>query len=355
MEIDARLLDEAVDFLNQGSEIDAARTLQACSFMGWEYNDSWMAGSRRLDGVDIEVAGPRSAYEILTDQSHTITKSVMAAISAVLPTDTYLKTLRVRALSSPRGSDSERQPNISEASKKELIEAIDAQKALMIAVSTGGPRINTVNQQYEERRTRIRQRLSSINVQDPNPFQDLWTWYGKWSDGSLPTYQSRRQYVSDLYRPLIDALQETKTSAVRPIEPTGWARVDRNVEKIGFALETAQNEEDFQAVALLCREALISLAQAVYKAKIHGSADGVIPSQADAKRMLEAYIATELAGQANEYVRKHARAAVDLAVNLQHKRTATFRDAALCTEATRSIINAIAILSGQRDPVEGES
>ena len=162
MEIDARLLDEAVDFLNQGSEIDAARTLQACSFMGWEYNDSWMAGSRRLDGVDIEVAGPRSAYEILTDQSHTITKSVMAAISAMLPTDTYLKTLRVRALSSRRGSDSERQPNISEASKKELIEAIDAQKALMIAVSTGGPRINTVNQQYEERRTRIRQRLSSL-------------------------------------------------------------------------------------------------------------------------------------------------------------------------------------------------
>src|SRR6266446_3178734 len=120
MEIDATLLDEAVDFLNQGSEVDAARTLQVCSFLGWEYNDSSWAGSRRLDGVDIEVAGPRSAYEILTDQSHAITKSIMAAISAVLPTDTYLKTLRVRALSSRRGSDSERQPHIIEASKKEL-------------------------------------------------------------------------------------------------------------------------------------------------------------------------------------------------------------------------------------------
>jgi hypothetical protein len=39
-----------------------------------------------------------------------------------------------------------------------------------------------------------------------------------------------------------------------------------------------------------------------------------------------------------------------LAVNLQHRRTATFRDAALCAEATRSVINVIALISGQRDP-----
>jgi len=49
MEIDATLLDEAADFLIQGNEVDAARTLQACAFMGWGYNDSWMDGSRRLD------------------------------------------------------------------------------------------------------------------------------------------------------------------------------------------------------------------------------------------------------------------------------------------------------------------
>jgi hypothetical protein len=35
---------------------------------------------------------------------------------------------------------------------------------------------------------------------------------------------------------------------------------------------------------------------------------------------------------------------------LQHKRTATFRHAALCAEATVAVINLVAIVSGQRDP-----
>jgi endonuclease YncB( thermonuclease family) len=34
---------------------------------------------------------------------------------------------------------------------------------------------------------------------DPNPYSDLWAWYGNWSDGSLPSYPSRRRYTPDLY------------------------------------------------------------------------------------------------------------------------------------------------------------
>ena len=44
-------------------------------------------------------------------------------------------------------------------------------------------------------------------------------------------------------------------------EPTGWTRVDRNVTEVRKRLETATMEEQFQAVGLLCRETLISLAQ----------------------------------------------------------------------------------------------
>jgi hypothetical protein len=126
--------------------------------------------------------------------------------------------------------------------------------------------------------------------------------------------------------------------------------VDRSVEKIIKALETAKNEEDFQTVALLCREAIISLAQAVYDPEKHESFDGVIPSPTDAKRMLENFIAETLKGDSHDYQRKFTKAAFDLAVNLQHRRTAVFRDAALCAEATRSVINVIAVISGQRDP-----
>ncbi len=66
--------------------------------------------------------------------------------------------------------------------------------------------------------------------------------------------------------------------------------------------------------------------------------------------MLEAYITVELAGGSNEEARRHVKASFALANSIQHRRTATFRDAALCAEATTSVINCIAIISGRRDP-----
>jgi hypothetical protein len=65
--------------------------------------------------------------------------------------------------------------------------------------------------------------------------------------------------------------------------------------------------------------------------------------------MLDAYIAKALAGGANEVSRRHAKAALDLANQLQHDRTASFRDAALCEEATTSVVNLIAIIAGRRN------
>jgi hypothetical protein len=132
-------------------------------------------------------------------------------------------------------------------------------------------------------------------------------------------------------------------------EPTGWERVDRGVYEIRRRLEQAQNEEQFQAVGLLCRETLISLAQIVFDAQRHPTGDGVVPSDTDAKRMLDAYVAVELAGGANDGVRRHAKAALALANDLQHRRTADSRQAAPCAEATTSMVNIIAVISGRRD------
>jgi hypothetical protein len=109
-------------------------------------------------------------------------------------------------------------------------------------------------------------------------------------------------------------------------------------------------EEHFQVVGLLCREALISVAQEVFDADRHPVLDGAKVSPTDFKRLIEAFIAVELAGSAAEEARRHARTALDLALRLQHQRTATFRDAAICMEATASVVNIIAIVSGRRDP-----
>ena len=70
-------------------------------------------------------------------------------------------------------------------------------------------------------------------------------------------------------------------------------------------------------------------------------------SNTDAKKMLEAYIAVELAGSSNATLRKYARATLDLANELTHKRTATKKDASLCSIATLSLINLIGTIEGR--------
>lgn len=231
----------------------------------------------------------------------------------------------------------------------ELLVALEYLRNTMISVATGGPRINDVNAEFREAYGRVVSELAKRRIENPLLYGDLWEWYGRWSSGDLPTYQSRREFVANTFNPLATLIRTGREEAQLP---TGWPRVDRTVGELRARLASARSEEQFQAVGLLAREALISTAQAVFNPERHPILDGRDVSPTDAKRMLEAYIAVELRGGANDNARKHARSALDLAVALQHKRTATFRDAAMCVEASTSVINLVAIVSGRRDPEE---
>ena len=131
-------------------------------------------------------------------------------------------------------------------------------------------------------------------------------------------------------------------------ERTGWPMVDRQIEEGIVRLREATSEEQYQTVGLICREALISLAQAVYRPGTDVPLDNMTPAATDAKRMLEAFIESVAKGSHNEEIRVHAKASLKLAVALQHDRGASFRTAALCAEATSSVINIVAILAGRR-------
>ena len=232
----------------------------------------------------------------------------------------------------------------------QLLELIEEVKRTMISVATGGERIDSANARFRELRDKVSTELVNRGLPNPLVYSDLWDWYGKWSSGDLPTYQSRRVFVNELVNPLVETLSRISSGTRGVSEPTGWHRVDRNIDGVRTRLATAQNVEHFQTVGLLCRETLISLAQAVYDPEIHRTVDGIVPSHADARRMLEAFIASELQGSASEEVRRHAKAALSLAAALQHRRTATFRDAAMCEEATTTVVSICAITSGRRDP-----
>ena len=128
-----------------------------------------------------------------------------------------------------------------------------------------------------------------------------------------------------------------------------WSAVDRTITKTGEQLRRGKSSEDFQTIGLLCREALISLSQAVFDPSRHKVKDGLKPSRTDSKRMLEAFFLSELSGGSNEEARRHAKASISLADSLVHRRPASYRDAALCIEATQSTANLVSIVTGRTE------
>lgn len=231
--------------------------------------------------------------------------------------------------------------------KAELLQELDYLKNVMISVSTGGQRIEDVNEKYQATYRRANEFLKSLKIENPNTFSDLWEWYGRWSDGSLPTYQERRTFINNLFKLLHEQISNATavSDSEIEIELTGWDRIERSITEIKSRMASAITEEQFQAIGLLCRETLISLAQEVFVREKHPPLDSVEPSKTDSKRMLDAYIAVELAGGSNETSRKYAKSTLGLADELVHKRTATKKDARLCATATFNLVSIIRIVT----------
>lgn len=110
-----------------------------------------------------------------------------------------------------------------------------------------------------------------------------------------------------------------------------------------------KNEGDFQQIGLLCREVIISLAQAVYNPELHGTKDekGTVIGKTDAVKMIGNYINVRLAGSSNEELRVYAKATNKLANLLTHKRNAEKQDMLLNVSATMALINFIGILENK--------
>ena len=229
--------------------------------------------------------------------------------------------------------------------KEQLITEVNYLKDVMISVSTGGQRIQEVNDEYQKRFVKVNSALLRLGFENPNPFNDLWLWYSRWSSG-MPQYKERRTFVVEMYGSLLNTLQEAEQPELLNITVNlmGWERIDRSVKEIMIRLKQSSTEEQFQTIGLLCRETIITLAQSIFLKDKHPSIDGIEIGKTDAKRMIEAYLAVELLGGGNENLRKYARACTDLANELTHKRTATLKNAALCAAATISLVNLIGVL-----------
>jgi len=222
--------------------------------------DNWDGGTD-IYGIFCKV--PLEVYSLIEHEIQSIEESIRKKAETLFRS--YPQCWIGEVVVSPQLAN-EIQGKIYKIPSEDLLKAIELQKSLMISVSTGGARIQNVNSEYQSRLSTIREGLSERNIKDTNPFNDLWEWYGRWSDGNLPSYQSRRVFLAKMFNSLIESVKNTQLKPLNPVfeEPTGWIRVDRSLGEIKLRLVQASNEEQFQAVGLLGRETLISLAQVVY-------------------------------------------------------------------------------------------
>jgi hypothetical protein len=310
-----------------------------------EFDESTHYGSY-LDSTltTVEIRSALREHDRLKGLSDTDTRAILDAFREINPPQAHsIELCDIRFVLDPSTLE-------EEDDTREIVREIEAQRQLMIDVATGGPRIPDVDEQYKARQAHIRGLLRPLGFRDPNEFESLWDWYKKWR-ADIGGYQPRREFIAAMYAPLLAQLRGELAPPGRAFDkPTGWPAVDLGVDELRRLLNGANTEGLYQAVGLSCRELTITVAQTVFDKDKHLILDGTKVSATDAKRMLDAFIAVEFAGQSNEELRKYARSAFDLANNLQHRRTATFRDAAICAEATISLANLLSIVAGRRDP-----
>lgn len=327
----ANTTDSACNFLESLQRFDLSMLLRHCraSIEQLETALDWFSD---LEDEAIIVRAPNPIADALRSLPLQDRKRIAEAILSAQQASRQHEDIRVETLEGPNSTGA-----------AALLSELLIHRAMMIDVATGGARIQDVDDYYRAREVRIRQSIPA-GVAYENPHAELWAWYRHWS-AELPQYKDRRFYVRQLFGPAIEAIAKRSSLPSEPREATGWERVDRALSKARAQLETAFAEEDFQAIGLLCREVIISLAQAVYDPTIHETLDSVRPSETDANRMLEAYIAHVFPGGSNKEVRAHHRASLALALNLQHRRTATRQLATLCVEATGSTAAVVSIIA----------
>ena len=228
-----------------------------------------------------------------------------------------------------------------------LKQNIDTIKSIMISVATGGNRIQEEEERYKKLHAQVGRDCKKLSLTYNNTFYSLWDWFGKWK-ADFPKYQERRFYINDLFAPTLAYFENTESySNIETIvELDDWERIKRTVIKIKRESDNAQDEEDFQTIGLLCRDVIISLAQAVYNPMIHGATDdtGKQIGNADAVRMIGNYVSVKLNGSHNKELRAYAKVTNDLANQLTHKRSATKKDMLLIVSSTIALINFIGII-----------
>lgn len=183
-----------------------------------------------------------------------------------------------------------------------------------------------------------------ITTFDP-PFRDFSTFYKFWrSVGAVGTggWQARRDILDKYFEPLHLVLDEreagsitsTLVTAISPHRATGWPRVDEELSELRRHFESASTQQDYSNIGNDCVALLEALSSTVYEHDKHKREDESEPPVQNTKERLARFVEVELVGSENVELRKLARAAIDFAQAVKHRRaTVTRIEAGIAADA----------------------
>lgn len=229
---------------------------------------------------------------------------------------------------------------------------VDSVSALMVSVATGGPEIKTVDADYKREHRALRAVLRRLDIDYPNKFDDLWRWYGRWSDGSLPSYHSRRVFISELFAPVRQALEEQADAGRELAEgvsdaPTGWVHIDQQSARLRRLWREADDADAYNAVGLQCMKVLTTLGHVVFDAERDLPAGEEEPGRDDAKKRIGHFLRRVAAGEKSENIRKIVNGAYGQANAAKHRHVATRADAGISANATLLIVSTLRLLADE--------
>lgn len=331
----AEIINKIVEYLKQGNEYNVLQLLNDCELKLEVTSETSLMNGDSIRNVQVIVHGPRIAVDTLKALNSPYKNSIENAIRNSLPLDACLDSfISLFSL--------EITPTFRKTFKphqvQNLLQNLKKQKDLLIGVATRQYDINTVNAEYITVKSQFDIEIKDLGFENPNNFTDLWLWYAYYSSSLEGTYMARRRYIINLLQGLFNELHRLLHQAKRTEFPesTGWERVDRELQKAALDLNIARSETEYQQIGHLCREAMISLAQAVYNPTTHNPKNKNI-GHTDAVEMISAYIMIELSGEKYEELRSTVKSANKLTSAVTHKRTADYIHASICYQSTLSL------------------
>jgi hypothetical protein len=234
-----------------------------------------------------------------------------------------------------------------------VLELLEQQRNLLIAVATGGPRIQTVEAEYQARRRALDAGLARLHLKDPFPYNRLWEWYAVWSS-KMHHYYERRLHINQLADPIVADLEKLSTG-VGLVDwgqgPETWANLDARLNGLKQEMDAAVDLDDLQDVGRRAREVVADAANLVFAEDMVPIGEEC-PSPKDAKRRIGYFLDNAAPGASHDDLRKVVRAAMSLMQTVTHSDTVARADAFAAAQTAVLIVRTLHEIQTRSGPEE---